>query len=336
MGLSNESIEIKTVSTRLNINKRNSTDKIIALAGNPNVGKSTVFNALTGLKQHTGNWPGKTVSNAQGYCTFKGQGYVMVDLPGCYSLISHSAEEEAARDFISDDTPDAVIVVCDASCIERNLNLVLQTLELTSNVVVCVNLMDEAKKKGIEIDISTLSELLGVPVVGTSARSKEGLDLLMEAVNSLPNGISEPFKVAYPKDCDDDTIAQTLVKSAESISQSAVIYTNKAYDKKDRVLDKFLTSKLTGFPTMFLVLIAIFWITIVGANYPSELIAGFLFWIEDRLLDFFTLINAPEFVSGILVLGIYRVLAWVVSVIVHPQKNHTAPKSRILGACPPL
>jgi ferrous iron transport protein B len=159
-------------------------DKIIALLGNPNTGKSTLFNALTGLRQHTGNWPGKTVTNAMGHCQFKDQGYVLVDLPGCYSLTAHSPEEEVARDFICQEKPDAIIVVCDAACLERNLNLVLQVLEISQNVVVCLNLMDEAKKKNIEVDIQKLSGLLGVPVVGTAARSKKGLDELMAAVGS--------------------------------------------------------------------------------------------------------------------------------------------------------
>ena len=167
---------------------------MIALAGNPNVGKSTVFNALTGMNQHTGNWPGKTVSSAQGHCTHNGREYLLVDIPGTYSLMAHSAEEEVARDFIcfgqDGRAPDAVVVVCDATCLERNLNLVLQTLEITANVVVCVNLMDEARKRGVQVDLPRLSAALGVPVVGTSARSEKGLDALMDAVekstSSLP------------------------------------------------------------------------------------------------------------------------------------------------------
>ena len=148
---------------------------IIALAGNPNVGKSTVFNALTGLRQHTGNWPGKTVRSAQGFCRTRKRGYVLVDIPGTYSLMAHSAEEEVARNFICFGEPDAVVVVCDATSLERNLNLVLQTIEISKSVTVCVNLMDEAKKRGIEIDLKGLSELLGVPVVGTAARNKKTL-----------------------------------------------------------------------------------------------------------------------------------------------------------------
>ena len=153
MGLTKSSVGMGAVDSGLIIKKQNPSDKIIALAGNPNVGKSTVFNALTGLNQHTGNWPGKTVANAQGYCKTERHSYVLVDIPGTYSLMAHSAEEEVARNFICFGSPDAVAVVCDATCLERNMNLVLQTLEISSNVIVCVNLMDEAKRKKINIDL---------------------------------------------------------------------------------------------------------------------------------------------------------------------------------------
>lgn len=187
-----------SIDEKLIIEKKSPDDKVIALAGNPNVGKSTVFNALTGMKQHTGNWPGKTVENAQGYFEFEGDNYVLVDVPGSYSLIARSAEEEVARDFICFSNPDAVIVVCDATGLTRNLNLVLQTLETGKKVVVCINLFDEARKRKIEIDLKALEKELGVPVIGTAARSNEGLDDLQAGIKKALSNSLAPFKIVYP------------------------------------------------------------------------------------------------------------------------------------------
>ena len=200
MGLTNRSVGAHAVDTGLVIEKQTREDRVIALAGNPNVGKSTVFNALTGMNQHTGNWPGKTVSNAQGYCRTKRHSYVMVDIPGTYSLMAHSAEEEVARNFLCFGGADAVVVVCDATCLERNLNLVLQTLEITPNVVVCVNLMDEARRKRIRIDLGALSRRLGVPVIGVIARRKKSLSALTETLDRLSDGAqTRPAAVRYPE-----------------------------------------------------------------------------------------------------------------------------------------
>lgn len=163
-------------------------DYIVALAGNPNTGKSTVFNALTGLRQHTGNWPGKTVTRAEGAFEFESNKFKLVDLPGTYSLLSTSEDEEIARNFILFGQPDVTIVVVDATRLERNLNLALQIIEITNKVVVCLNLMDEAERNGISIDVSKLSDKLGVPVIDTVARYERGLDKLLEAVHSVASG----------------------------------------------------------------------------------------------------------------------------------------------------
>ena len=180
--------------------KVETNNKIIALAGNPNVGKSTLFNALTGMKQHTGNWAGKTVSNAIGQYKDSNYNFTFVDIPGTYSLMAHSEEERVARDYLIFGKPDATVVVCDATTLERNLNLTLQILEITKRVVVCVNLMDEAEKKGIKINLNELSKKLGVPVIGTNARGGKGIKLLIKTLDSMfknENNL-DPLTVKYP------------------------------------------------------------------------------------------------------------------------------------------
>ena len=185
MGLTCSSCKRKSIVDLYHVEKTSNNQVVVALAGNPNTGKSTIFNELTGLKQHTGNWPGKTVTNAKGFHKRKDKEFIIVDLPGTYSLLANSVEEEVARDFICFAKPDATIVVVDATCLERNLNLVLQVIEITNRVILCVNLLDEAEKKHIKIDLKKLSDELGIPVVGTVARSRKGLEELMDTVYNV-------------------------------------------------------------------------------------------------------------------------------------------------------
>lgn len=394
MGLSKDSTGAQAARTELVIEKKEASDLVIALAGNPNVGKSTVFNALTHMHQHTGNWPGKTVTNAQGRCQHKEQGFVLVDLPGCYSLLAHSAEEEAARDFLCFGGADGAVVVCDATCLERNLILVLQAMEIAPRVVVCVNLLDEARRKHIQIDLEKLSRILGAPVAGTSARSGKGLSQLLDqveqavrlrapaprpipyssfteaAVDRLQPAVERLCKgqvdarwlslkllddsdvtldLAVEKhlglrlrDCPEirglleeirqqwglqgvtaeqvrDDIAAGAVRRAEEIARAVTVQGHNGYSPRDRKLDRVFTSKALGFPIMLLLLLGIFWLTIVGANYPSELLSTGLFWLGDRLRDLCVLCALPAWLTSLFIDGVYRTLAWVVSVMLPPM-----------------
>lgn len=392
MGLRKHSAELGTARPSPEIRKQPG-DMVVALAGNPNVGKSTVFNALTGMNQHTGNWPGKTVTNAQGRFRSGERGYVLVDIPGTYSLMAHSAEEEVARNFICFGEPDAVVVVCDATCLERNLNLVLQTMEISPRVLVCVNLMDEARRKGISVDLKKLEEGLGVPVVGTTARKKRSLDALTSALDRLTAdaGGQKPLRIGYPQEIETaiasvepqvrrlggrinsrwlslrllegdaalereiaafmgedflnatelrqavaearnwlaeqridaeklrDLTVAALMREAERLCRSAVICGGEQYGALERRLDKVLTSRGTGYPIMIALLAFVFWLTIVGANYPSRLLSDALLGLQDRLTALFGYLGAPAWLHGMLVLGVYRTLAWVISVMLPPM-----------------
>ena len=313
--------------------EEHSKTRVVALAGNPNVGKSTVFNGLTGMKQHTGNWPGKTVSSARGYCRSGRHSIELVDIPGTYSLLAHSQEEEVARDFLKSGEAEAAIVICDATCLERNLNLALQIMEICPKVLLCVNLLDEAKKRGIEIDLNLISQRMGIPVVGVTARKKATLAALTEALDEVLDDVPmerndeslgiksrrmiEDDKELSRREKEDKTVA-SLVGTAERICEGAVTY-SKEHDSRDRRLDTVFTGRLWGYPVMLVMLALIFWITIVGANYPSELLAAGFSKLQIKLTEMFTALGAPMWLHDMLVLGVYRVLAWVVSVMLPPM-----------------
>lgn len=375
MGLTSQSTGSASLRQMQDVRLDFADNVIVALAGNPNTGKSTVFNSLTGLNQHTGNWTGKTVATARGNYKYNSRSFILVDLPGTYSLLSNSAEEEAARNFICFGNPHVTVVVADATCLERNLNLVLQILEMTDKVVVCVNLMDEARRKSIRIDLKRLSQLLGVPVIGTNARKGTGLDELKDAINkvSLNEIPVNPLKIPYDQDIEEtiraieekikplvsprldsrwvslklldkdktildsinnylgtvldfpsrdkfrDRIVSCIVRLANDIYRQVVHMENKKYNETNRRIDDILTSNKFGIPIMILLLALILWITLQGANIPSAIIMSFLFGIQDKLTSFFIAHNLPDWLHGVLILGIYRTLAWVVSVMLPPM-----------------
>lgn len=283
----------------------------IGLVGNPNVGKSTVFNQLTGLRQHTGNWTGKTVENAVGQYTYNQKCYDLIDTPGTYSLHARSQEEEITRDFLLSGVADVIIVVADATCLERNLILLLQVLEITKDVVLCVNLMDEAKKKGIKLDRDRLQKELGIPVVLTGARGGAGLDVLKGTVE-IACAVAALEKKAPVLNA---SVTEQISESERIFSACVSVPENAA--EKDRKLDRMLTHPLWGTLSMLALLFLVFYITVVGANYPSQLLQGLLFSFEPHLRA--GLFFLPTWLQSLLADGIYRTLAWVVSVMLPPM-----------------
>ncbi len=390
MGLTKSSSGAGVLSEIFGRKAASKNEFVVALAGNPNVGKSTLFNSLTGMNRHTGNWPGKTVDIACGSCRRNGMDYSFVDLPGTYSLMTHSAEEEVARGFICFASPDVTLVVCDATCLERNLNLALQIIEMSPRVVIAVNLMDEAEKKGLSVDCALLSSMLGVKAVPISARKKRNITELFRALEKAdmhradivryPTEIEravamiEPdIKYLLPEELsprwvalrlleDDgktiseieenigvnlsgdsalsssllrakeylascrmtgevfhDAIVSSVVRTAERTASKVISIKKQDYDALDRKIDSVITSKPFAYPLMLLLLGFILWLSITGANYPSRLLSNVLFGFEDVLAGVFHSLNAPQWLTGLLVFGMYRVLAWVVSVMLPPM-----------------
>lgn len=287
----------------------------IALVGNPNVGKSTLFNALTGLRQHTGNWPGKTVELAHGHYRYRGTEYHVTDLPGTYSLNSHSPEEAVAEEYLRRETESCAVVVCDATCLERSLILALQVLSCREHTVVCVNLMDEAQREGLQIDIRKLEALLGVPVVAVSASRAEGLDRLQETLRQSFDG----FLPVMPRRMSEKSI-QSHVHRAQEIAQSCILRTER--QKKAGLtarLDGIFLHRVWGYAALLVLLFGVFWLTLQGANYPSE---G-LQWCFDRLGEWLMrlcrALKLPVTVCSALVDGVYGTAAQVVAVMLPPM-----------------
>lgn len=290
--------------------------KKVLLMGNPNVGKSTVFNEITGMHQHTGNWTGKTVDSAIGKYYYKYNNYELIDLPGTYSLIASSKEEEVAGNYLLNENYDCVVIVIDATLLQRNLMLFYQIFDITSKVVVLLNLCDEAKKRNIEIDKNILQNLLGVPVIKATARSGKGINELLEEIHLVVTN-EEDYYTKRSVDIDKiDT--DNILEKAQFVSSKAIKTVPSKKEKRDEILDKILLGKYTSIPIMLLIFGLILFITIRLSNYPSEFLSDIFSKFEVFLSNKMTDSGISPILISLLVDGMLKVLLWVIAVMLPP------------------
>lgn len=290
--------------------------KKVLLMGNPNVGKSTVFNEITGMHQHTGNWTGKTVDSAIGKYYYKYNNYELIDLPGTYSLIASSKEEKVAGNYLLNENYDCVVIVIDATLLQRNLMLFYQIFDITSKVVVLLNLCDEAKKRNIEIDKNILQNLLGVPVIKATARSGKGINELLEEIHLVVTN-EEDYYTKRSVDIDKiDT--DNILEKAQFVSSKAIKTVPSKKEKRDEILDKILLGKYTSIPIMLLIFGLILFITIKLSNYPSEFLSDIFSKFEVFLSNKMTDSGISPILISLLVDGMLKVLLWVIAVMLPP------------------
>lgn len=291
----------------------------VALAGNPNVGKSTIFNALTGMRQHTGNWTGKTVERCDGVFYVDSACCFITDLPGAYSLSADSKDEAVTADCLKNGSYDCVVIILDAGAPERNLRFALEVLALGKKAVICLNLTDEAEKKGVHIDAEALSNELGIPVVKCCAVKKRGINELKSAVKAACEAPETAGIFGGLRFSDGAAFSRLLNGYCDELLKKCVSRLPDKKARRDRLIDRLLTSKATGIPAMLLLCGVLFWITVAGANYPSEWLNALFDAIKTELVELSLMLNAPKFLSGIMIDGMYSTLGRVTAVMLPPM-----------------